>query len=503
MFLYIAVAYLVIIPDQGKSQDKVDAATKIRLQKLVELDPENIKSHQAFINAWKIDDPNLIDQYDKWISRYPKSSGIPLAIGTALIAKENPKAKPYLLKAVELNPGLAEAWYGLYIDASFRGENSLAGKYLKNASNADPANLSYAMYYAYFIRENDPFACDSLMLRIIRQHPNSAEAVSALNALADNAVGSEKKAYYELLYSKYVGSNNPARIYGMTVYYTSLLDTEPEKAFDLALKMFLEVKENWGPWNNRVLVAKRVMLARKLMDDNKPREAYDLLKLVNLSKRGSLDFVNAEELLALLKAEAADAADMTQTAFDSLAHFYSNQPSDRLRSFLLSYGTKLNKDSLSVFQEINRLRIQRSPPATPLSLSSYYNLKDTIKLSDFKGKVVLLTYWFPGCGPCRAEFPHFEEVLKKFNTDEIAYVGINGDITQDDYVLPFMKASGFSFIPLRGSIAPVGNLGASGYPTNYLIDKSGRIIWSKFRVDKTNHRMFELYLSEVMKQDSL
>ncbi len=62
-----------------------------------------------------------------------------------------------------------------------------------------------------------------------------------------------------------------------------------------------------------------------------------------------------------------------------------------------------------------------------------------VSLSDYKGKVVLLTFWFPGCGPCRDEFPHFEKVLKGFREQPVSYVGINMARQQDSYVIPFVK----------------------------------------------------------------
>jgi len=113
--------------------------------------------------------------------------------------------------------------------------------------------------------------------------------------------------------------------------------------------------------------------------------------------------------------------------------------------------------------------------------------------------VVLLTYWFPGCGPCRVEFPHFEAVLKKFKTSDIAYLGLNLEPSQDEAVLPFLKESGYTFTALHDAWGRnKGNLPANGAPTNYLIDRKGRIIFSNFRIDTENEKTLELMIKEML-----
>ena len=130
-------------------------------------------------------------------------------------------------------------------------------------------------------------------------------------------------------------------------------------------------------------------------------------------------------------------------------------------------------------------------------------MKGKTSLADFKGKIVLLTYWFPGCGPCRGEFPYFENVIKKFSKDKVSYIGINIVKEQDEYVVPFMKASTYSFTPLKGENDKQGNLVAVGAPTNYLLDQDGRIMYKNFRVDGSNEEMLELMISELMNRNKV
>jgi thiol-disulfide isomerase/thioredoxin len=115
--------------------------------------------------------------------------------------------------------------------------------------------------------------------------------------------------------------------------------------------------------------------------------------------------------------------------------------------------------------------------------------------------VVLITFWFPGCGPCRAEFPHFENVVKKYNKKELVYLGINVLPNQDDYVLPFMKGTKYSFMPLKAtSDWAEKNYGVRGEPTNFLLDKEGNIVFANFRTDQNNERTLELMINSLLEK---
>jgi len=121
-----------------------------------------------------------------------------------------------------------------------------------------------------------------------------------------------------------------------------------------------------------------------------------------------------------------------------------------------------------------------------------------VSLSDLKGKVVLLTYWFPGCGPCRKEFPFFEKAVRKY-AEDVKYVGINLINIQDDYVVSYMKSSGYTFIPLQNDPKwAKGTLHASGAPVNFLIDRQGRIIFSHFFIDEENYNLLETMIAEMI-----
>ena len=105
-----------------------------------------------------------------------------------------------------------------------------------------------------------------------------------------------------------------------------------------------------------------------------------------------------------------------------------------------------------------------------------------IKLSDYKGKIVVLDFWATWCGPCRASFPKMQELVTKYKNDNIEFFFINtwereSDSKIKENVSKFIKENKYSFNVLfdfEGKI--VTNYKIKGIPTKIVIDKDGNII---------------------------
>jgi thiol-disulfide isomerase/thioredoxin len=99
-----------------------------------------------------------------------------------------------------------------------------------------------------------------------------------------------------------------------------------------------------------------------------------------------------------------------------------------------------------------------------------------LSLSSFKGKVVFLSFWATWCGPCKEELPSIQALYQKLSGKGFVVLAV--DLGEGKAkVEQFVKANNLTFPVLLDGDAAVGSsYGASSIPTNYLIDRSGRII---------------------------
>ena len=104
-----------------------------------------------------------------------------------------------------------------------------------------------------------------------------------------------------------------------------------------------------------------------------------------------------------------------------------------------------------------------------------------MKLSDYKGKVVLLNFWATWCGPCRKELPSLSEISTEMKGKDFKMIGVSVD-EQQGAVDNFLKANALSYTILHEPNELVMKyMSASGQPDNvipqtYLIDKKGKIV---------------------------
>ncbi|NMD70483.1 TlpA family protein disulfide reductase [Bacillus sp. DNRA2] len=98
---------------------------------------------------------------------------------------------------------------------------------------------------------------------------------------------------------------------------------------------------------------------------------------------------------------------------------------------------------------------------------------DTVKLSDYKGKKVMLNFWATWCPPCKAEMPDMEKFYEG-NKDRVEILAVNMDTTND--VEGFAKEYGITFPILLDEKNEVNrDYGIVSIPTTFFIDEKGVI----------------------------
>jgi peroxiredoxin len=114
-----------------------------------------------------------------------------------------------------------------------------------------------------------------------------------------------------------------------------------------------------------------------------------------------------------------------------------------------------------------------SGPAANFTLKSASG--ENIRLSEYRGQVVLINFWASWCGPCRQEMPHLESIYRKFEPLGFTVFGVN--VEQDrrmaDKVLRDIPVS---FPILFDNENQVSELyGVDAMPATILVDRDGKI----------------------------
>jgi peroxiredoxin len=118
---------------------------------------------------------------------------------------------------------------------------------------------------------------------------------------------------------------------------------------------------------------------------------------------------------------------------------------------------------------------QNGKPAPEFELKSLDGRQ--VRLSDYRGKAVLLNFWATWCAPCKIEMPWFVDLQKQYGAQGLQVIGIAMDDSSEDTIAKFAQQMGINYPVLIGKEA-VGDAygGVQFLPTTFFIDRQGRVV---------------------------
>ncbi|MAL17948.1 MAG: hypothetical protein CL667_09570 [Balneola sp.] len=235
----------------------------------------------------------------------------------------------------------------------------------------------------------------------------------------------------------------------------------------------------------------------------------DLVSYYNLSKTSAqnqswFSFINKRDhenhIQKLVEWNNDTKSNVTQThlSFYIAKNYFVQQEYDNANEYLLRV-LELNRDSVlagsqtivdkarSYYNEIHSLQIgDKAPSFSTTSISG-----ESIDLSEFRGKIVLLEFWSTSCGPCIKELPSLKDLYASFkDRNDFIMVGISLD-TDIERVKSFISDHNLDWYQIfDDGYGEVSQLYNSVYiPRTYLIDRNGNIAHKDLR---------EKYLKEAV-----
>jgi len=113
------------------------------------------------------------------------------------------------------------------------------------------------------------------------------------------------------------------------------------------------------------------------------------------------------------------------------------------------------------------------------TMASDFSLQDmsgkTVRLSEYKGKVVLLEFWAAWCPPCRASVPGLEKLHKAYRDKGLVLLAVSMDGGGWDEVRSFIAESGITYTVLKGTEDVAIKYQVRSIPMMLVLNKEGRI----------------------------
>ncbi|GAB3800334.1 peroxiredoxin family protein [Virgibacillus kimchii] len=151
----------------------------------------------------------------------------------------------------------------------------------------------------------------------------------------------------------------------------------------------------------------------------------------------------------------------------------TNDTSEEENTMSRDYITSSSPEESEEVVESGKVGLERGDIAPDFELTTLDG--ETVLLSDYRGKRVMLNFWATWCPPCRAEMP---DMQKLYEEEDIAILAVNMTESEsnEEVVADFVDDFELTFPILMDQQSDVMEMyQIQAYPTSYMIDSSGEI----------------------------
>ena len=124
--------------------------------------------------------------------------------------------------------------------------------------------------------------------------------------------------------------------------------------------------------------------------------------------------------------------------------------------------------------------IRAADRGDPIEFTGILESGETASSADYRGRVVVLNFWYAGCAPCRAEAPDLQAMWEKYQDDGVVFLGVNVR-DQAGTALAFSNAYSITYPSVLDvndgavQLAFAGTVAPNAVPTTLILDKQGRV----------------------------
>lgn len=122
-----------------------------------------------------------------------------------------------------------------------------------------------------------------------------------------------------------------------------------------------------------------------------------------------------------------------------------------------------------------------------------------VNLESFKGKVVLINFWFINCPPCRMEIPDLNELKAEYAGKNVEFLAITFD--SKSLVDEFLEKIPFDYQILPDAREIIETYGVQGFPTSVVVNKDGKVMNSKMGGSMNIKEELKVFIEEALAQN--